>query len=377
MGGHHATFCDAEALGCSALDVVVRGEGEWVMLNLIRALAGSTDYRKVRGVSFRSRGKVIRNPDQPAGRLDEIPPVDFALFPEAFVKTASIHGILTRGCAYQCTYCVEKIYWGKPRRYRPAKQISEMKVLQRNYQTQLDGMEESMIDMRSQDFEAFCRSIRSQRIELPEQFYITTRVDTVAQDGVRRLKSSGIGVVCIGIESFSPRVLKMMNKHQSTETIRRCCELLERHGIWTNAYWLIGHPGDNPVEAERSFSQFKAFFELSLLKSGHAFIFVPYPGTRYFTNPSEYGIIIGNADWSQWRRWTDSPASWLEDFSAARISRAAQQAWKLLDDYRALNTSLRQLSMQPHPIGSAPLWQTPSVTFRSKQTACSQGTRNY
>lgn len=345
MGGHHATFCDTETLRCRAVDVVVRGEGEWVMLNLMQALSNGKDYRHIRGLSFRADGNVRRNPAQPAGCLDKVPPVDFKLLPEEFVGTAIIHGILTRGCAYQCKYCVEKIYWGNPRRYPLAKQIAEMEILQREYGTQLAGLEESMLDMRTKRFHDYCRQIRTRRIDLPEQFYITTRIDAVTADGVKRLSSAGIGIVCVGIESFSKKVLTMMNKKQSPDTIRRGCEILKKHGIWTNAYWLIGHPGDSPHEAESTYIQFKRFFEKGLLQSGHAFGFVPYPGTRYYSNPGNYGIIIGDFDWNRWRRWTESPVSWLDNFSAEDINRACQKAWKLLKNYRTMNTCIRRAGL--------------------------------
>jgi radical SAM superfamily enzyme YgiQ (UPF0313 family) len=303
----------------------------------------------VPGISYRHEGKIYRNPPRTAGDLNQVPPVDFTLFDADFVKSATIHGILTRGCAYRCAYCVEKIYWGAPRSYPMSKQIAEMQVLQRRYGTQLAGMEESMLDMRSARFNAFCRRVKTARIELPDQFYITTRIDAVTEAGVKPLKAAGIGIVCVGIETFSQRVLKMMNKQQTLDTIRRGCEILAKSGVWTNAYWLIGHPGDNPVEAEATHAGFRDFFEKGLLQSGHAFIFVPYPGTPYFTHPERYGIIIGNYEWQHWRRWTETPVSWLKDFPAARIRRAAEDAWKMLKNYRLLNNYLRLTRRTVHP----------------------------
>lgn len=343
MGGHHATFCDNEILRCSELDVVVRGEGEWVMAALMGALAERRDYRSIQGISYRINGQVRRNPMPPPGRLHEIPPVDFGLLPRKFVQSANIHGILTRGCAYRCRYCVEQNYWGRPRRYRMEKLLTEMETLQRDYRTHMAGLEESMLDMRSKRFYEFCRAIRGHRLELPEQFYITSRIDAVSEEGADQLKSTGIGIICVGIESFSERVLAAMNKKQSPETIRLGCEILQKKHLWTNAYWLIGHPGDNRIEAEHSYGQFKKFFAKGLLKSGHAFTFVPYPGTQFFTNPGKYGIVIGSYDWKRWRRWTESPVSWLQDFSAEEIRNAHNRAWKLISNYRRMNTILYRL----------------------------------
>jgi radical SAM superfamily enzyme YgiQ (UPF0313 family) len=312
------------------------------MLELLGCLAEGRDYRSICGISFSANGHIHRNPSPPPGRVSELPPVDFTLLPQDFVQSATIHGILTRGCAYNCSYCVEQNYWGRPRQYRLDKLLGEMEILQKKYHTQMAGLEESMLDMRSKRFYEFCRRVAAQNIELPAQFYITTRIDAVSNDGVACLSSAGIGIVCVGIESFSERVLKKMNKRQSADTIRMGCEKLKKKDIWTNTYWLIGHPGDNRFEAEYTYSKFKSYFEKGLLQSGHAFAFVPYPGTPFFSNPREHGIVIGSTDWKRWRRWADMPISWLEDFSAEEISRACCRAWELLKNYRCLNTYLRE-----------------------------------
>jgi len=340
IGGQHATFCDQQSLECPELDVVVRGEGEWTMLNLLRAIQNKDRYDKVGGISFRKNGGIHRNPNRFPGKMEDLPPVDYRLLPREFVQTTQIHGILSRGCAYHCKYCVEEKFWGYPRWYGLQKLIDEMTVLQKDYGTQIIGMEESMLDMRSNIFFKFCRQIKDHRIELPEQFYLTTRIDSVTDEGIRQMQDLEIKFLCTGLENFSDRVLMMMNKKQNYDSILQGCEKLKQKNIWVNSYWLIGHPGDNSTEAEYTYSKFKRFFEKGLLKSGNAFIFVPYPGTEFFIEPHKYGIIIGSYEWKRWKRWTEEPVSWLENFSATEISHASKKAWKLLDDYRRLNGHL-------------------------------------
>ena len=340
IGGSHATFCDIESIQTPELDIVVRGEGEWVMLNLLQAIYENRDFHTIRGTTIKENGWIRRNSDEIHGSLMDIPPVDFSLLPEDFLKMSYIHGILHRGCAYHCKYCTEEKFWGKPRAYRIEKVVQEMKVLQESYQTQFTGLEESMLDMQSKTFFQFLISIRKNNIRLSKDFYITTRIDTVTDEGIDAMQKVGITHACVGIESFSQKVLIKMNKRLGLESVRNGCEKLMNNNIWLNGYWLIGHPGDDAHEADYTYKQFQSFLEKGLLKSGYAFIFVPYPGTEYFSDPKKYGIQIFSFDWRRWRRWTPEPVSCLNNFSSPEIVAAYNRATSLLGAYKKLNQYL-------------------------------------
>jgi radical SAM superfamily enzyme YgiQ (UPF0313 family) len=340
IGGQHATFLDSQCLDTPELDVVVRGEGEWTLLDVLKAIQAGGDLAAIPGTTVRIEGQLHRNPSRALGNLEEIPPVDFGLLPEAYVKTVYINGMLHRGCAYHCRYCVEKKFWHHPRPYRVEKIISEMRTLQEEYHTQMVGFEESMLDMRHKPFFNLMDAIQNNGIRIPHDFSMTTRIDTVTTDGIRRLKENGIYILCIGLESFSPQVLKMMNKKQDLKAITAGCRKLREAGIWLNTYWLIGHPGDTPAEAARTHAKFKDFCERRLINSGHAFIFVPYPGTEFFDDPERYGIRITTYEWDKWQRWTEKPVSFLDEFSAADIEKAWVDAMLMLKNYRRLNSYL-------------------------------------
>ena len=139
MGGQHATFCDKESLQTPELDIVVRGEGEGPLLDLLRAAIAKKDIFQTPGISFRINGSIQRNPPRSLVAVDKIPPVDFRILPHNYIHGAVVHGILTRGCAYHCKYCAEKKFWGGPRSYRLDKLIEEMTVLQNDYNTQISS----------------------------------------------------------------------------------------------------------------------------------------------------------------------------------------------------------------------------------------------
>ncbi|MGA1790286.1 MAG: B12-binding domain-containing radical SAM protein [bacterium] len=341
MGGHHVTFCDAESIQIPELDIVVRGEGEWIMRDLLRAVEEKRDLGGIQGITIKKNGEVHRNPPAPPGDLDEIPPVDFKLLPKDFVQISNIHSILNRGCAYKCIYCAEKKFWGLPRSYSNEKIVEEMKVLEKDYGTQVLGLHESMADLRSKRFFDLCECIQKNQVKLKKRFYFTTRIDSVTDEAIECMLKTNISMLAVGIENFSPKVLNMMNKRQSFDNILMGCEKSKKHRIWVHTYWIIGHPGDDINEADYSYNMFKDFFERDLIKSGNVFMFIPYPGTDCFNHPEKYGIRISSYDWKHWSRWSkERLVSCLENFSKDEIVAAYERARKMLEGYRIMNKIL-------------------------------------
>jgi anaerobic magnesium-protoporphyrin IX monomethyl ester cyclase len=103
LGGCHATFWDKEALRESSnLDVVVRGEGENTILELVRRLETGRDFCDVLGITFRKNGKTVRNLDKPyIVNLDDLPFPAHHLWPIERLRKygAVIFPVMTsRGC---------------------------------------------------------------------------------------------------------------------------------------------------------------------------------------------------------------------------------------------------------------------------------------
>ena len=75
LGGPHATFLDKDVLTEEpAVDIVVRGEGEITLAELLSKLFGNGDLGSVLGISFRRNGEIIRTPERPfIENLDDLP----------------------------------------------------------------------------------------------------------------------------------------------------------------------------------------------------------------------------------------------------------------------------------------------------------------
>ena len=120
LGGPHVTFMDEQILSENLeVDVVVRGEGEQTLLELVDVVskANLKGLDKVAGITFRKNGQIIRTPNRPLiQNLDELPPPAYHYFA---LEKYRVSGRLilpistTRGCPIQCSFCVSSRMFGK------------------------------------------------------------------------------------------------------------------------------------------------------------------------------------------------------------------------------------------------------------------------
>jgi len=112
VGGPHCTYCYREAL-IDGADVVVHGEGEQAMLSIARLLSsGDRDVSNIDGVSFlRKDGNVVTTGVPAATSVSQVGRIDFSIVPEAKREEFEVYIFSSRGCPFNCSYCVEGTFW--------------------------------------------------------------------------------------------------------------------------------------------------------------------------------------------------------------------------------------------------------------------------
>lgn len=315
VGGPHVSYMDLKTLEDSQdVDIVVRGEGEWTLLELLERAEAGIGLEDVAGTTVRG----VVNPPRPLGGMNELPPLDYSLLPEGFVRKMMVSMVASRGCAYKCSYCNESRFWGQKVRMAPVDRIvEEARVLSERYDNPPIALEDSMFNMRSPYFFELCDKLK--KIRLHPGFYILSRVDSVTDDGFRAMRSAGINNIILGVESASPKVLSAMNKKISMEQAEDACKRASKAGIKVGTFWIIGHPGDSPHEACITIGAIDRLYSLGHIHSSEIAMFVPYPGTTVFENPDAYGMDILTYDWERWGRFNTEPVCQLKEFKKEEI----------------------------------------------------------
>lgn len=255
VGGPHVSFLDEEILKhCTAVDVVVRGEGEITLAELLDA----SSWEQVLGITYRDGDIIHRTADRPNIRpLDSLPMPAFHLVPTEryfpYARRYQNHlrhpatAISTaRGCVGKCTFCSTPGMWHGVRIHSPEYIVEEIAYLHQRY---------GIRDLRIFDdtFPSSCRWLEQFAELLRERsIYITyrclSRVTNMDEDTVRLLKETGCYFIQFGIESGSQKTLSTIQKGITVEQVQEAVQRVKRLGIDVGGFFMVGFPGESKAD---------------------------------------------------------------------------------------------------------------------------------
>ena len=296
MGGYHPTFNHQEVLKTDYVDVVVMGEGEYTMLELVQTIEMGGDLSQVRGIAL--EGKV--NPPRPLiTDMDALPfparhllPMDH--YKMLNMKTGMATMITSRGCPMQCSFCASAALHGPKLRLRsPENVVDEMEHLVKDHKVGTIAFMDDTFTLNHRMVEAICDEI--QKRELDVFWGCTARVDTLSDDLLEKMREAGCITIFMGVESADQQMLDSASKNITIEKIRQAFILSKKHKIRTIASVVLGMPGDTKESIKRTVS-----FVRELNPSYAVFsLATPYPGTRFYKEAFEKNLIKVK-DWSKY-----------------------------------------------------------------------------
>jgi len=326
MGGPHVTFTAEETLRAfPEVDMIVRGEGEETLKELVFALDEQRSLEKVKGLTFRQNGTIFQTEDRPFLRdLDLLPLPDRTLFPIsrylAMRVPASV--LSSRGCPRDCTFCVGYRMTGRLGRFRhPLRVVDEMESA---LQLRFDEIciDDDLFTRNRRHVLAICEEIG--RRSLKFKMYIFARVDTVDRFLLRKLKEAGCAMICFGLESGNQKILDKANKRTTVRKARQAVQLCKEEGISPLGSFILGLPGETRETMEETISFARS------LEIPHGFhLLSPFPGTTVRQRAAEYGIKILTDDWSLYD--ADHAVTETEGLSASAVESFARSFFQNLE----------------------------------------------
>lgn len=297
IGGLHATFLDELLLkNYKFIDIVVRGEGEETLYELINNLKKKKSIDKILGISFRKGEKILRNKDHPFIQdIEKLPLPAYDLFPmnkyplppdiKGEVKQTSLI-TTSRGCPMGCKFCETTNAWGKGVRSTSAKKLFEqMKYLHNKFGIDYIRFADDLFTLKKDKVMKFCELVIKEK--LPIRFRIQARVDTVDEEVLKMLKKAGCDLIEYGAESGSDKVLKAMGKNITIEKIKKAVELTKKAGIELKYFLIVGSLEEGPNETLETFKLIK---ETNPDWIGINALTI-YPGTEVYNIAKKEGLI--------------------------------------------------------------------------------------
>jgi anaerobic magnesium-protoporphyrin IX monomethyl ester cyclase len=303
LGGPHVTFTAEETLETMPqVDVVARGEGDQILVDLARAVTTGGTWERVPGINFRRNGQVVGTPSAPPLDVTKLPVPAFHLLPMERYYWRELGGpfatILTsRGCPFQCTFCSEWPFWrGGWRPYDPEMVVEQLDILVNRYGRRNIWFGDDCFNVDRDHVAAICEGILRRDIDF--QWYYQGRADLLVKnkDLMSLTYRAGNRMVQLGIEASSDEQRHELNKRLHTETVEEAIRLLRQYDIFCQGMIIVGVPSDSPRTIEH-----KVAFAKRLDVDFPVFtMYTLFPGTQAYDEAVANGWIELPANYGQY-----------------------------------------------------------------------------
>lgn len=324
-GGAHASAMPEETLSSTLLDIVVIGEGDFTLSQIIL----SQDLSTIRGIGFKSTGGIkLTEPSAVIDDMDLLPLPAWDLYDlnrylsPRFMARRNPAGWLetSRGCPFECCYCNKSVFGRRFRSKSPERVIKEIKHMLSS------GFKEIHIvdDMFTTDVprvKAICAAIIREKLKFPWATLTGIRVDRGDQEMFDLMSRAGCYRVYFGIESGDQDILDGIGKKISLVQINRAIAMAKKANLETCGFFMFGLPGETE-ETMKKTTLLACSLDLDWAKAS---IMVPLPATKIFQELEEAGKIKLQ-DWDKYNLY----------LPAAEIYDHATLSWSTINTYFAM-----------------------------------------
>lgn len=297
MGGVHVTLLPEEPLLAGYADIVVRGEGEITLSQLVERIHLGMPYNDVDGISFIAGNAILHTPERPMIEdLNKLPPFPYHLFERERARYQFGNMLTSRGCPYDCIFCSQRAVSGHRYRTRSAVKIfEELETLIDTYHQEFIFINDDNFIVNKENIYELCDLI--DRKSLPEKVMIGfhARGDSLDAPLLRRMRAARFAIVMIGFETGSERIMKMVKKGETVRKIEAGVIVAKECGFIVGGQFILGFPTESRKESLQTIRHALRlpidFTRFNLL--------LPYPGTELFRMLQGSGQVK-NQDWSHY-----------------------------------------------------------------------------
>jgi radical SAM superfamily enzyme YgiQ (UPF0313 family) len=300
LGGPHIDLYSSETMVHPEIDFAIAGDGEIPFLELVKAIeAGQEEYGNVPALFWLSNDDRLRTNEQ----LNERRPLDSFPFPSRdnletggyfnpFFPDRNFANVSTsRGCPFSCTFCDVT-----DKRFRSrsiANVVDEIESIYKKYHTRNFFIVDDLFNISMKRVSDFCREVLKRGLDI--RWIFRGRVDQINAKLLQLCKKSGCIHIIFGVEDFTDKGLRMIQKKITTRQVLSVFNLSRKYRIKTTANFIIGFPHHRSAAEVMSLNGFIKRLKPDYLQLG---ILIPFPGSRIFAEGVKRGIIDPNI-------WTD------------------------------------------------------------------------
>ena len=296
VGGPHPTTVRNNILDCADIDMVVAGEGEQTLVELLDALERGIEPDWVPGLIFRKGRQLASTPFRKL-----IANLNSLCFPhhharevlqdyESYPLSAFSSIFATRGCPFNCLFCGSKNIWGRKTRFRSPEHVGQEIIQLKEMGIDWVHFEDDTFGVTEYYLRAICDTIK--RVCPGIHWSCELHVRLVSEENISLMKAAGCAMIQLGFESGNDGILKAIRKGFTvSEALNACCTI-RNHGIRLQTFFMGGFPQETEESLNDTLNVITALACHKVIYS----IFTPYPGTEAFDLCLTMGLIPDHYD---------------------------------------------------------------------------------
>lgn len=266
FGGPQAELVSIQTLlAFEFIDYVACSEGENTIIPFLEYIMRKSGNKEdIAGLCHRNEaGRVVQNP------FPSLLPNNYKrgysyydLIPDSIVAgSKSLTIDVGRGCPFACTFCSTKTFWKQQFRFRDIEDIiEEMKWLTSNYGISKFDFDHDMFTANKLKLRKFCQTIRENDLEV--KWYCSARLDCITTEDIDYMVSAGMTNILFGVETGSPRMQKLINKHLNLSEVKKPVRYAVSLGVKAKMSFMYGFPEETEEDFEHTLRLMYDFLKL-------------------------------------------------------------------------------------------------------------------
>jgi radical SAM superfamily enzyme YgiQ (UPF0313 family) len=332
--GTHALMLEPQFLtNNEQAHFVFRGEYEMILHDLALALEDNADIGQIKGLVYRdSDGKVQDNGPRPLLKdIDSLPWPARHLFPmEVYsdrpggIPPPSLQMWASRGCPYQCVFCVwpQIMYGGNRYRARnPVDVVDELEYCLKKWPFKSFYFDDDTFNIGKERIIRLSREIKSRKFGLP--WSVMARADHVDREVLKEMKDAGLVAIKYGMESGVQDLIDASGKNLQIEQVEEALKISKDLGIEVHLTFTFGLPGETKETIRRTIKKAIEMDPLSVQFS----VATPFPGTVYYADLLKKGHILTD-NWEEYSGSTGAVHR-TNELTKSDLDMALQEAHQL------------------------------------------------
>jgi len=316
-------------------DMICIGEGEEALLELADQMENDQDYLKTQNIWFKTEGGIVQNSVRPLLKdLNQLPLPDYScenhfiasdgkinpLTKKTIIqfqgerfkskKKSIVYMIMTsRGCLFNCTYCVNSFFHSlypkqKLIRWRSEENIiKELKMIQEEFCpiSYVYFVDDNFTARSNEALRLFCNKYRT-KINVP--FFAQVSPLTISEEKMELLFSSGCAHVTMGIETASERIAELYNRSKEHKILPQAIAIVEKYRSKMNPPPTYQFIIDNPYESlNDTLETLKLAVSFPRPWYNPIYSLVLFPGVPLYSKAMKDGFIIDKYSQIYGKNW--------------------------------------------------------------------------